>query len=86
MSPTGHRRNPATLWRRVSDDIVVVLAPELGEPTTLTGDAARFWLDLGEPADDDGDTYDRSEGEPSSLDMTLVALVLSGAIDELDER
>lgn len=78
---TTLRRNPRTLWRRISDDQVIVFPPGLSEPTTLSGAAARLWLDLDDDARLDPAGSDRAAD--ASLDLTIAALVLSGALEEL---
>ena len=73
------------LWRRVSDQVVTVLPVELSEPLTLVGSAARLWLELGSPGSQETLCPGPDDTNDTSLDLTIVALVLSGAIEEFDE-
>ncbi len=82
---TVFRRHPRALWRRVSDEVVMILPVELSEPTTLVGPAARLWLELvTTPGGHETSVPAPTDTDDTSLGLTIAVLVLSGAIEELD--
>ncbi len=81
MTPRSWHRNPAVLWRRTTDH-VVLLPPDEAAPMVLGGAAGLLWDLLEEPTTVDEATDVISSA--SAADATIVGRELEALMATLD--